>query len=214
MNKQKKIILRLKRTIDITFASLGLLILLPLFVALGIAIKLDSSGSVFFRQSRAGKSGKVFSIYKFRTMVNNAQKMGEGVFVKENDTRITRLGKFLRRSSLDELPQLINVVKGEMSLVGPRPTLPYQIENYTEYQKKRLLLRPGITGWAQVNGRNNLSWPEKIEYDVWYVSNISIFLDIKIMFKTMGVLFKKDCLYRTGNPDFISKISSEKVINE
>jgi len=158
-----------------------------LFIA--IAIKLDSSGPVLFTQIRAGKNGKPFTIYKFRTMIENAEEKGSGYFVEKNDDRITRVGAFLRRFSLDEFPQLINVLKGDMSLVGPRPTLMYQVKEYDDYQWRRLEVKPGITGWAQVNGRNKLTWPEKIEHDVWYVDNRSLWLDIKIIFKTFIVIF-------------------------
>lgn len=152
-------------------------------------IKLDSKGPVFFNQERVGEDGELFTIYKFRTMVENAENKGSGYYVKKNDNRITKIGNFLRKTSLDELPQLINVLKGDMSLVGPRPTLEYQVEEYDDFERKRLKMKPGITGWAQVNGRNNLSWPEKIKLDVWYFNNWSFLLDLKILFRTFIILF-------------------------
>jgi len=167
----------------------GLIILSPFLILIAIAIKLDSEGPVLFIQTRAGKDGKPFRVYKFRTMVKNAEEKGPGYFVEKNDSRITRVGSFLRKYSLDELPQLINVLKGEMSLVGPRPTLMYQVEEYDDYQWRRLEVKPGITGWAQVNGRNELTWPEKIKHDVWYVDNRSFWLDLKIIFMTFRVVF-------------------------
>lgn len=153
-----------------------------------------------------GKDGRVFKIFKFRTMVVNAEKMGAGVFVERDDPRITKVGKWLRNTSLDELPQLINVLRGEMSLVGPRPTLPYQVERYNERQRRRFLMRPGITGWAQVNGRNSLTWPEKIELDIWYVENWSLWLDLKILWKTFFTMLKKEGLYSGLKGDQISGV--------
>jgi len=152
-------------------------------------IKIDSKGPVIFKQNRVGKNKEIFTIYKFRTMVENAENKGSGFYVKENDDRITRVGNFLRKTSLDELPQLYNVLKGDMSLVGPRPTLKYQVDEYDDFEELRLNVKPGITGWAQVNGRNILSWPEKIKLDVWYVKNRSLLLDIKILIKTIKILF-------------------------
>ena len=152
-------------------------------------IKLDSKGPVFFKQERVGKNGELFTIYKFRTMVENAENMGTGYRVKHEDPRITKTGNFLRKTSLDELPQLINIVKGEMSIVGPRPTLKYQAEEYNDYQWQRLKVKPGVTGLAQINGRQSLTWKEKIDYDVQYVNNRSFLLDLKIIFKTFFILF-------------------------
>lgn len=183
---------------------MGLIILLPLFTIIATAIKIDDRGPIFFRQGRVGKDGRIFRIYKFRSMEVGAEHKGAGVFVEENDSRITRVGKFLRHTSFDELPQLINVLKGEMSLVGPRPTLPYQVERYDARQKKRLTVKPGITGWAQVNGRNALTWPERIELDLWYVDNWSLWLDFKVLFMTFLVVLKKRGLYREIREDPIS----------
>ena len=179
----------IKRIFDFMASLIGIIILLPFFAMIAILIKLDSKGPVLFIQTRAGKDGKPFRVYKFRTMVKNAEEKGPGYFVEKNDSRITRVGSFLRKYSLDELPQLINVLKGEMSLVGPRPTLMYQVEEYDDYQWRRLEVKPGITGWAQVNGRNELTWPEKIKHDVWYVDNRSFWLDLKIIFMTFRVVF-------------------------
>jgi lipopolysaccharide/colanic/teichoic acid biosynthesis glycosyltransferase len=152
-------------------------------------IKLDSKGPVFFKQERVGKDGELFIIYKFRTMVENAENMGAGYRVKHKDPRITKIVNFLRKTSLDELPQLINIVKGEMSIVGPRPTLEYQADEYNDYQWQRLKVKPGVTGLAQINGRQSLTWKEKIDYDVQYVNNRSFLLDLKIIFKTFFILF-------------------------
>ena len=194
----------LKRLFDIAVSLAVLIILLPLFGIIALAIKVDDRGPVFFRQQRSGYQGQIFTIYKFRTMVVNADKQGAGVFVEENDSRITRVGKLLRKTSLDELPQLINILKGEMSLVGPRPTLPYQVENYDQRQMKRLDMKPGITGWAQVKGRSSLSWPERIEKDLWYIENWSLWLDFKIMLITFKVVLAKSNLYKPAGYDPIS----------
>lgn len=191
----------IKRIIDLVLSVVGLIVLSPLFLIIAICIKLDSEGPVFFLQERAGFKGKPFMIYKFRSMVNNAVNMGDGYYTGENDPRITRVGRFLRNTSLDEIPQLINIIKGEMSIIGPRPTLMYQVKEYDDFQKRRLLMKPGITGLAQVNGRNSLTWPERIKYDVKYVDNYSLWLDIKIFFKTIIVVFKKEGVY-SGKENF------------
>ena len=170
-----------------------LIILLPIFAIIGIFIKLDSKGPVFFIQERVGKDGRIFRAYKLRTMIDNAEKMGRGL--KKNDTRITRVGKHLRWG-IDELPQLINVFKGDMSLVGPRPTLIEQVNRYSKEHMRRLEMKPGITGWALINGRNILSWSEKIELDIWYITHWSIWLDLKILFKTIWVvIFTREGVY-------------------
>ncbi len=193
MKKRKSVVL--KKIIDIVISGIGLIILFPIFVIIGILIKLDSKGSVFFTQERAGKDGKIFKAYKFRTMVENAEKIGLGYEVAKNDGRITRIGKHLRWG-IDELPQLINVFRGEMSLVGPRPALPHQVERYSKEEKRRLEVKPGITGWALVNGRNILTWPERIKLDIWYIDHWSIWLDLKILFKTIWVvIFTREGIY-------------------
>ena len=179
----------MKRAFDFAASLLGLIILSPLFLIIAVLIKLDSKGPVVFKQERVGKDGELFTIYKFRTMVENAENMGAGYRVKNKDPRITNIGNFLRKTSLDELPQLINIVKGEISIVGPRPTLEYQVKEYNEYQWQRLKVKPGVTGLAQINGRQSLTWKGKIDYDVQYVNNRSFLLDLKIIFKTFFILF-------------------------
>ena len=195
--KKKKIQIAfiLKRIIDIFICGIAFIILLPIFAIIGIFIKLDSKGPVFFRQKRAGKDGKIFIAYKLRTMVDNAEKIGLGYEIEKNDFRITRVGKYLRWG-IDELPQLFNVLKGEMSLVGSRPALPHQVEKYSENERRRLEVKPGITGWALVNGRNKLTWPERIKLDIWYVDHWSLWLDIKILVKTIWVvIFTREGVY-------------------
>lgn len=190
--------LLLKRQIDFWIAFWSLIILLPFLALVSLAIKLDSRGPVFFRHERIGKGGKPFLIWKFRTMIEGAMDKGLGVTVAKNDSRITRKGKFLRNWGIDELPQFINVLKGEMSLVGPRATFGYQVEKYNDFQKKRLAMRPGMTGWAIIHGRNLLSWEKRIKYDVWYVENWSVGLDFKILFLTFKIVFSQKGLYGKG----------------
>jgi lipopolysaccharide/colanic/teichoic acid biosynthesis glycosyltransferase len=185
----------LKRILDLV-VSLGTLVVLSPVLLIGIIwIRIDSPGPVFFRQVRVGKDGRDFRIWKFRTMRIGSPEQGPGVVIEAGDPRITRAGRLLRKWSLDEIPQLLNVLKGEMSVVGPRPTLRYQVEQYSPRQRRRLSVLPGITGWAQIHGRNLLSWPERIEYDVWYVDNWSFWLDLKILARTPWVLFGKQGLY-------------------
>jgi undecaprenyl phosphate N,N'-diacetylbacillosamine 1-phosphate transferase len=176
-----------KRFLDVTASFLGLVLLSPLMLAVSILIKIDSRGPVIFRQTRIGRNGKVFEIYKFRSMCVGAEKTGSGVYSGKGDARVTRIGKILRTTSIDELPQLLNILKGEMSFVGPRPPLtyhPWKYEEYTDSQKRMFEVRPGITGWAQVNGRKDVEWHKRIELNVWYVDHMSLLLDIKIMFMT------------------------------
>ncbi len=176
-----------KRFLDVTASFLGLVLLSPLLLAVSILIKIDSRGPVIFRQKRIGRNGKVFEIYKFRSMCVGAEKIGSGVYSGKGDARVTRIGKILRATSIDELPQLLNILKGEMSFVGPRPPLtyhPWKYEEYTDFQKRMFEVRPGITGWAQVNGRKDVEWHKRIELNVWYVDHMSLLLDIKIMFMT------------------------------
>lgn len=186
----------IKRILDFLCSLLGLIILSPILLVVAIAIKIDSKGPIIFKQKRIGKDGKVFDIYKFRSMIVGAEKIGTGVYSKKGDNRVTRVGKFIRKTSIDELPQLINILKGEMSLIGPRPVLtyhPWKYEEYTEEQLKRFRVRPGITGLAQINGRKQVEWNKRIEYDVKYVENISFILDVKIFFKTIyKVILMKD----------------------
>jgi lipopolysaccharide/colanic/teichoic acid biosynthesis glycosyltransferase len=177
------------RALDVAGASLGLALASP-FLALGaLAIKLADRGPVVYRQQRVGKDGREFELFKLRTMVVDAEQHGAGWAVNRGDPRITRVGRVLRRVSLDEVPQLWNVVRGEMSLIGPRPTLAYQVEQYTPRQRKRLDVKPGITGWAQIHGRASLPWEERIELDVWYVENRSPAVDLKILLRTPRALF-------------------------
>lgn len=176
-----------KRFLDVTASFLGLVLLFPLLLTVSILIKIDSRGPVIFRQKRIGRNGKVFEIYKFRSMCVGAEKTGSGVYSGKGDARGTRIGKILRATSIDELPQLLNILKGEMSFVGPRPPLtyhPWKYEEYTDFQKRMFEVRPGITGWAQVNGRKDVEWHKRIELNVWYVDHMSLLLDIKIMFMT------------------------------
>lgn len=178
----------IKRLFDIMFSFSALVAFLPLMAAATAAIKLDSKGSVFFLQERVGKDRRLFKCIKFRTMVTGAEKIGKGYEIEKEDSRITRLGKFLRRWGIDELPQLVNILKGDMSVVGPRPTLLYQVEQYSPLQLRRLEVKPGLTGWAQVHGRNQLTWPQRIEKDIWYIDHYSFWLDIKILWLTVKVL--------------------------
>lgn len=197
--------LTIKRILDFLFSLIILLILLPLFLVVAILIKLDSKGPVIFKQSRLGKDGNVFKVWKFRTMIDNAEKMGTGLTTAQNDPRITRVGKILRKASIDELPQLINVLKGDMSFIGPRPAPVHHLKQYNENERQRLKVLPGITGWAQVNGRNILTWPERIEKDIWYVNNISFLLDLKIAFKTIKVVLLSEGVYSGRNDAKVAK---------
>lgn len=184
-----------KRFLDVTASFLGLVLLSPLLLAVSILIKIDSRGPVIFRQKRIGRNGKVFEIYKFRSMCVGAEKTGSGVYSGKGDARVTRIGKILRATSIDELPQLLNILKGEMSFVGPRPPLtyhPWKYEEYTDFQKRMFEVRPGITGWAQVNGRKDVEWHKRIELNVWYVDHMSLLLDIKILFKTVFKVLKNE----------------------
>ncbi|MFD2672708.1 sugar transferase [Marinicrinis sediminis] len=189
-----------KRMTDIGLSTAGLIILFPLFVVIAILIKWDDpKGAVLFKQVRIGKNGKTFFIYKFRTMISNAESMLEqlkdknevsgAMFKMKKDPRVTRVGRVLRKTSLDELPQLINVWRGEMSMVGPRPPLPNEVATYTAYEKRRLSITPGCTGLWQVNGRNSVGFEEMVAMDLTYIQQRSIWMDIKIMFKTFRVLF-------------------------
>ena len=190
----RKFQLFIKRAVDIVASLVGIILLtvIPVLIIIPIWIKLDSKGPAIFTQDRTGKNGKTFKIYKFRTMRIPEDSLDENGEQLEPKKRITKAGRFLRKTSLDEVTQLFNVLKGDMSIVGPRPTLPYQMERYDERQLHRLDLRPGVTGWAQVNGRNDLTWTEKIEYDLEYVEKYSLWFDIKILFKTVGVVFKSE----------------------
>ena len=168
----------------------------PLIAAAMIAIRLESPGPVIYRQRRVGLNGRPFDVLKLRTMVDGAEHIGAGLAVNENDSRITRVGELLRRTSLDELPNLVNVLRGEMSIIGPRPTLQFQVDEYTERQRGRLAIRPGITGWAQVNGRASLPWPERIELDLYYIEHRSLALDLEILRRTAGAVFGGSGVYK------------------
>jgi len=186
----------IKRVADVLIGLVAVVLTAPIVAVCAVAVKLDSRGPVIFKQMRAGLDGKEFEIYKLRTMVVGAESMGAGLAVDEGDSRITRIGGFLRRWSLDELPNLWNVVSGEMSLVGPRPTIPLQVADYTERQRIRLSVRPGITGWAQVSGRSSLPWAERIELDIWYIEHLTPLLDLKIILATVRMVFTGSGLYR------------------
>jgi len=179
----------MNRAADVAIAGTALLAASPLLGLAALAIKLEDGGPVLYRQTRVGKDGRDFELLKLRTMVVGAERMGAGYAVNEGDPRITRVGRVLRRLSLDELPQLWNVVRGDMSVIGPRPTLRYQVERYTERQRRRLEVKPGLTGWAQIHGRAALPWAERIELDVWYVEHRSPWLDLKILARTPAALF-------------------------
>jgi len=182
----------LKRLFDIIIALVGLIIAAIPMLFIALAVKIDSRGPVIFKQERIGRKGKVFKIYKFRSMCVGAEKTGSGVYSEKGDARVTKVGKFLRATSLDELPQFFNLLKGDMSLIGPRPPLtyhPWTYDKYTEHQRKMFDVRPGITGWAQVNGRKEVEWHKRIELNVWYVEHVSLWLDIKIMFMTVFKVF-------------------------
>ena len=179
----------IKRFFDFVISLVSLVVLIPIFAVVSIAIKLESKGPIIFKQQRIGKDGKVFNIYKFRSMCVGAENTGSGVYSGKGDTRVTKVGKFIRATSIDEFPQLVNIIKGDMSFVGPRPPLtyhPWPIEEYSDEQLKMFLVRPGITGWAQVNGRKGVEWHKRIELNVWYVNNVSILLDCAIMIKTVA----------------------------
>ena len=182
----------IKRALDILFSLILLIIgLIPLLIV-AIIIKIDSPGEALFKQERLGLGGKTFKIYKFRSMCVGAEKTGSGVYSGKNDARVTKVGKIIRATSIDELPQLINILKGEMSFIGPRPTLtyhPWKLEEYTDFQKRRFEVRPGVTGLAQINGRKDIPWDRRIEYDVEYVDNMSLMLDLKILLKTIVKVF-------------------------
>ena len=185
----------MSRVLDIVLAAVLLVVTAPLLALAALAIRLESPGPVFYRQRRVGRHGRPFELWKLRTMVPGAESLGAGIYVVEGDPRITRVGRLLRRFSLDELPNLVNVLRGEMAIVGPRPTVQEQVDRYTERQLRRLEVKPGITGWAQINGRTSLPWPERIELDVWYVEHRSLRLDLRILARTARMLASGQGLY-------------------
>ncbi len=198
-----------KRAADVVISVFMLVVLFPFLTIVAILIKLESKGSVIFKQERIGMNGKVFNIYKFRSMCVGAEKMGTGQYSFKGDTRVTKIGKIIRALSIDELPQLVNIIKGDMSLIGPRPVLtyhPWRFDEYTDEQKKRFTLRPGVTGLAQINGRKTLDWEERIKFDVYYTENLSFITDLKIFFKT---IIKVICASNNENTGEII-ISSEQ----
>ena len=188
----------MNRAADVAIAGSALIVASPVLALAALAVKLDDGGPVLYRQRRVGRDGSDFELLKLRTMVVGAETMGAGLSVNRGDERITRAGRLLRKLSLDELPQLWNVVRGEMSVIGPRPTLRYQVEQYDERQRHRLDVKPGITGWAQVNGRAALPWADRIELDVWYVEHRTPLLDLRILARTPAALFRGTYKGQTG----------------
>lgn len=191
----------IKRLLDLVLSVLGLLICGIPMVIVALLIRMESPGPAVFRQPRLGRDGKVFELLKFRSMCQGAEKMGSGVYSGKGDERVTRIGRILRATSIDELPQLINILRGDMSLIGPRPPLtyhPWPIEDYTEEQRRMFEVRPGITGWAQVNGRKGVEWHRRIELNVWYVDHVSFWLDVKIFFLTVYKVFRNEDNENTG----------------
>jgi lipopolysaccharide/colanic/teichoic acid biosynthesis glycosyltransferase len=189
-----------RRAFDVVVAGTALIALSPFLVLALIAIRLESKGSAIYRQRRIGSNGREFDVLKLRTMVTGAEHMGAGLAVSEGDTRITRVGRLLRRTSLDEVPNLVNVLKGDMAIVGPRPTVPVQVDRYTDRQRGRLAVKPGITGWAQVNGRTELPWDERIELDLWYIEHRCWRLDLEILKRTIRMVLGGHGLYRGETP--------------
>lgn len=196
MKKQHKFYSKIKRILDFIISLIALIVFSPIMIIVAILVYVKLGSPIIFKQDRPGKDGKVFKMYKFRTMLDSYNKFGEAL---PDEERLTTFGKILRSTSLDELPELINVIRGDMSLVGPRPLLVEYLELYSEEQNRRHDVRPGITGWAQVNGRNSISWDEKLNLDVEYVDNLSFILDIKILFLTVYKVFKRDGINQDGN---------------
>jgi lipopolysaccharide/colanic/teichoic acid biosynthesis glycosyltransferase len=186
----------IKRALDLLIGGVGALLSAPVVALLALAVRLESAGHPIYTQTRIGRDGVPFTIYKLRTMVAGAEFTGAGLAINQGDDRITRVGAFLRRTSLDELPNLWNVVRGDMSIVGPRPTVPVQVAQYTERERGRLAVKPGITGWAQIHGRASVPWPERIELDLFYVEHRSLALDCKILARTVRMVFSGHGLYK------------------
>jgi lipopolysaccharide/colanic/teichoic acid biosynthesis glycosyltransferase len=185
-----------RRLFDVVVAGLALLVTSPVLALAVVAIRLETKGHPVFRQRRIGKDGRPFDVLKLRTMVAGAESLGSGLAVNEGDPRITRVGAVLRRLSIDELPNLVNVLRGDMAIIGPRPTVPVQVEQYTERQRGRLAVKPGITGWAQVNGRASLPWSERIELDLWYIEHRSWRLDLEVLARTARLLLTGEGTYK------------------
>ncbi|HYF26483.1 MAG TPA: sugar transferase [Baekduia sp.] len=185
-----------RRLFDLVVAGLGLVVTAPILVVAVVAIRLETHGPAIYRQRRVGLHGEEFDVLKLRTMVSGAEQLGAGLAVNVGDSRITRVGALLRRTSLDELPNLVNVLRGEMSIIGPRPTVPVQVAQYTDRQRGRLAMRPGITGWAQVHGRTSLPWPDRIELDLHYVEHASTRLDVEILARTVKMVLTGSGLYK------------------
>jgi lipopolysaccharide/colanic/teichoic acid biosynthesis glycosyltransferase len=186
----------IRRAVDVVVSAVVLLVTAPLVALAMLAIRIESRGPVIYRQRRIGRDGVPFDVLKLRTMVDGAEHIGAGLAVNENDSRITRVGALLRRTSLDELPNLLNVLRGDMSLIGPRPTIPVQVASYTERQRGRLAIKPGITGWAQVHGRASLPWSERIELDLYYIEHRSLALDLRIVLRTPAMVLGGGGLYK------------------
>jgi lipopolysaccharide/colanic/teichoic acid biosynthesis glycosyltransferase len=188
----------IRRAVDVVVSALGLALSAPVVALAALAIRLETPGHPIYRQRRVGKDGREFDVYKLRTMVAGAEHLGAGLAVNEGDARITRVGALLRLTSIDELPNLVNVLRGDMTLIGPRPTVPVQVAQYTPRQMGRLAVKPGLTGWAQVNGRNALPWSERIELDLHYIEHRSLRLDLEILRRTAAVLLKREGAYKGG----------------
>ncbi len=206
----------IKRTFDIISSSVLIVILFPLWIVIAVLIKVDSRGTVFYKQKRRTKNGKIFSMFKFRSMVSNAEKMGAGLFNYKNDPRVTKMGRFLRDTSLDELPQLINILKGDMSVVGPRPCVTYELGDFktlNKRYKKRFQVKAGLTGLAQVMGRNDIKWDKKVEYDNQYVDEfkrIGVLIDIKILWLTILKVFRKENIYENKENEAMTDSEAAK----
>jgi len=186
----------IRRALDIVVSGLALIVTAPIVLIAMLVIRIESHGHPIYRQRRVGKDGVEFDMLKLRTMVAGAERMGAGMAVNEGDTRITRTGKFLRRWSIDELPNLVNVVRGDMSIIGPRPTIQVQVAQYTDRQRGRLAIRPGLTGWAQIHGRTALPWDQRIELDLWYIEHRKLKTDLVIVWQTVRMLINGDGVYK------------------
>lgn len=213
----------LKRLFDVISSGIAIIILMPLWIGVSVAIKMDSKGSVFFKQGRRTKGGRIFNMLKFRSMVVNAEKIGTGLFNYENDPRVTKVGRKLRDSSMDELPQLINILKGDMSVVGPRPCVTYELGDFdtlNKRYKKRFQVKAGLTGLAQVKGRNDISWDDKVEYDNQYVDlfeKYGVLIDIKILIETVIKVFQEKDIYENKldeslNDEEAARLAEEEII--